>query len=62
MPALDLEGLKHLRAWIVFCAQCQNWELRNYCRECDEFFIYGHDEKCPRNPHQHEEHQRHRTY
>lgn len=62
MPALNEEDLKRVRAWVVFCPECLNFELHNYCRECDEFFTYGHDKNCKLNPHQHEEHQAHRTY
>lgn len=62
MPALDDETLRQSRAKIRYCSECLNFELENYCRQCDEFFIYGHDKNCKRNPHQHEKHEGHRTY
>lgn len=62
MPALDRTDLERLRMQIEFCNDCVNWVLHNYCRECDEFFVYGHGKNCKRNPHQHEKHEGHRTY
>lgn len=62
MPALDEHDLREMRTQIEFCYQCLNFMLRNYCRECDEFFQYGHDKNCKNNPHQHEKHAGHRTY
>ena len=62
MPLLDYDMIRRMRAKIDYCRQCLNYTFKNYCRECDEFFLYGHDPNCRDNPHQHEKHAGHRTY
>lgn len=41
-----------------FCKDCVNWTRRNYCMDCDEFFIAGHCAGCRALS----EHAFHRTY
>lgn len=60
MPALDEKQLRWLRNQFEQCPMCIGWILRNYCRECDVFFWYGHWEGCPEwKPNEHKDH---RTY
>lgn len=62
MPVLNEADLLRMRTHIMRCGECLNFILKNYCRECDEFFAYGHDKCCKMNRHQHEKHEGHRTY
>jgi len=62
MPLLDDDTLHAMRSKIKHCDRCLGTVLKNYCRECDEFFEYGHLEECAFNLHQHDDHKNHRTY
>lgn len=59
MPLLDRNQIQALwDAPFGECRSCQKKVRKNYCRECDEFFVDGHSEDCPDR----EEHQDHRKY
>jgi hypothetical protein len=62
MPVLDEHDLREMRTQIERCEDCLNFVLHNYCRECDEFYVYGHDKNCKWNSREHEKHEGHRTY
>lgn len=61
MPLLDRDQLLWMRVQVDHCDECLNWVLKNYCRQCDEFFQYGHDKNCKVNRREDEKHQGHRT-
>lgn len=62
MPLLDDEMLKHMRAEVKHCQLCTGQLLTNYCRQCDEFFEYGHYEGCKGDSGTAAQHKGHRTY
>lgn len=59
-PSLDEEHRKDLLGkrgeW---CLACRQELSRNYCRQCDEFFLEGHAADCPWID---QDHPGHRTY
>ena len=59
MPLLDKNDLKTMRDWEDICLACGKPLRKNYCRECDEFFIIGHAKGCRREDKEHDDH---RTY
>lgn len=42
----------------VQCPKCTNWTRKNYCMDCDEFFVAGHGRACAELS----EHAYHRSY
>ena len=61
MPLLDDDMIRTMRAKIDHCDQCLGTILCNYCRQCDEFFTYGHAKNCIIKGYQ-DKHKGHRTY
>ncbi len=62
MPFLSDDQVLRLRSRIERCSWCGHQIVfRNYCRECDEYFEYGHIKKCPQGEAE-RKHIGHRTY
>jgi len=61
-PLLSDDDLQLMRVRLERCVVCGSQILRNYCRECDEFFEYNHYPRCERDPRQQEKHKGHQTY
>lgn len=66
MPTLNDEQLAHMRSKEPYaCGQCGEIVSQNYCRQCDEFYTYGHRDDCPTMQAQGlytNNHRGHRTY
>ena len=56
LDKFDVEALNQEEP--VLCERCINWTRKNYCMDCDEFFVAGHSRGCAELS----EHAYHRTY
>ncbi len=62
MPLLDDDQVLRLRSRIEHCSWCAHQIIfNNYCRQCDEYFEYGHIKQCPHGEAE-RKHAEHRTY
>lgn len=65
MPSLSPDQVKALLSEHDpdICPECGQRIVKNYCRQCDEFFYAGHEPTCPRMTGTwSDDHAGHRTY
>jgi hypothetical protein len=62
MPALNETDIARMRDFRSTCPGCAATMRQNYCRECDEFFTFGHAPACSLKSDDDGAHLGHRTY